>query len=336
MVRILIADDQAVLRIGLRTVFEQTPEFSVVGQAANAAETLELAAELLPDIVLMEAFLPDRTGAETCRSILSAHPQMRVIILTAHPDDRAMAAAVEAGAAAYLLKQLDPALLIQAVRTVVDGGSVFETPAEGAAASPPAESELDPLSVLSDQEQKILMLIASGKTNREIAAGTGLSVHTVKTYVSQIFRKLHLARRAEAAASAQSAPATRFREATIASDVARSAGTSELTTEQQFETVLHGGRVLTAAGWRRTDVGIAGGRIAALGRDLAAHSEQDVRGARLLPGFIDVHVHGAGGFDVGAGTEAIRALAAVLPQMGVTSFLPTLAASSSEQTREFL
>ncbi len=200
MVRILIADDQAVLRIGLRTVFEQTPEFSVVGQAANAAETLELAAELLPDIVLMEAFLPDRTGAETCRSILSAHPQMRVIILTAHPDDRAMAAAVEAGAAAYLLKQLDPALLIQAVRTVVDGGSVFETPAEGAAASPPAESELDPLSVLSDQEQKILMLIASGKTNREIAAGTGLSVHTVKTYVSQIFRKLHLARRAEAAA----------------------------------------------------------------------------------------------------------------------------------------
>ncbi len=94
--------------------------------------------------------------------------------------------------------------------------------------------------------------------------------------------------------------------------------------------------MLTAAGWRRTDVGIAGGRIAALGRDLAAHSEQDVRGARLLPGFIDVHVHGAGGFDVGAGTEAIRALAAVLPQMGVTSFLPTLAASSSEQTREFL
>ena len=203
-VRLLLVDDHKVVRIGLATLFETVPHISVVGEAGSVAEAVVVARRCEPDVVLMDVRLPDGSGAEACREICSERPGTRVIMLTSYGDEDAVIASIMAGAAGYLLKESEPERLIEAVETVVRGDSLLDPTVtqtvfdwmRGTGANAPG----DPLAGLSEQERRILPLIAEGKTNREIAASLGLSDHTVKTYVSNILQKLHMARRTEAAA----------------------------------------------------------------------------------------------------------------------------------------
>ncbi len=200
----MLVDDHKVLRIGLASLFQTVPSVEVVGEAGNAEEAVDVALRTEPDVVLMDVRLPDGDGVEATRAIMSERPQTRIIMLTSYPDEDAVIASIMAGAAGYLLKQTDPERLIEAVERVAAGASLLDPDVTRSALEfmrhGGSSQNDDSLAGLSDQERRILPLIAEGKTNREIGAELSLSPHTVKTYVSSIFQKLHLARRSQAAA----------------------------------------------------------------------------------------------------------------------------------------
>jgi DNA-binding NarL/FixJ family response regulator len=203
-VKLLLVDDHRVVRLGLRTLFETVAHFSVVGEAGTVATAIAEARRAQPDVILMDVRLPDGSGVEACREIRSERPRTRVLMLTSYTDEDAVVASIMAGAAGYLLKQTDPERLVEAVEIVARGGSLLDPAITQTVLQwmrrLGAQASDDPLTGLSDQERKILPLLAEGKTNREIAGVLYLSEHTVKTYVSNILQKLHLSRRAEAAA----------------------------------------------------------------------------------------------------------------------------------------
>jgi two-component system, NarL family, response regulator DevR len=202
LISIVVADDHWLVRLGLRNLFENLRHFALVGEASTAGEAIEATRTHTPDVVIMDVRLPDASGIEACRQIRSDNPNTRVIMLTSFCDEEAVIAAILAGASGYLLKQSEPERLIAAVETAAAGGSLLDPAVSdtvlhwmrGAAGTAPSGDRL------SEQERKILPLIAEGKTNRQIAAELYLSEHTVKTYVSSLLKKLQLARRAEAAA----------------------------------------------------------------------------------------------------------------------------------------
>lgn len=204
-VRLLIVDDHEVVRMGLRALFDTVPEFNVVGEASTCQGAIAEAQRCRPDVVIMDLRLPDGSGVEACRDIISQDPNTRVVVLTSYADEEALVTSIIAGAAGYVLKDSDSARLIDAIRTAATGRSLLDPAVTDtildwmrnlASGNQPAA----PLAGLSQQERRILSLIAEGKTNREIAAAVYLSGHTVRTYVSEIFRKLGVARRAQAAA----------------------------------------------------------------------------------------------------------------------------------------
>ncbi|HEY7060478.1 MAG TPA: response regulator transcription factor [Chloroflexota bacterium] len=203
-VKLLLVDDHRVVRLGLRTLFETAPQFAVVAEAGTVAEAVLAARRSQPDVVVMDVRLPDGSGVEACREIRSERPRTRVLMLTSYSDEDAVVASIMAGAAGYLLKQTDPERLVEATEIVAQGGSLLDPAVTQTVLQwmrrLGAQAPEDPLIGLSEQERKILPLLAEGKTNREIAAQLYLSEHTVKTYVSNILQKLHLSRRAEAAA----------------------------------------------------------------------------------------------------------------------------------------
>ncbi|HLH21159.1 MAG TPA: response regulator transcription factor [Chloroflexota bacterium] len=203
-IKLLLVDDHRVVRLGLRTLFETAPQFNVVAEAGTVAEAVLAARRSQPDVVVMDIRLPDGSGVEACREIRSARPRTRVLMLTSYADEDAVVASIMAGAAGYLLKQTDPERLVEATELVAGGGSLLDPAVTQTVLQwmrrLGTQAPSDPLISLSDQERKILPLLAEGKTNREIAAQLYLSEHTVKTYVSNILQKLHLSRRAEAAA----------------------------------------------------------------------------------------------------------------------------------------
>jgi len=202
--RLLVVDDHEVVRQGLVALLDRRSGFEVVAQAGSVAESLEQAHLHQPDIVVMDVRLPDGSGVEACRAIRDELPATRVIMLTSFPDDEAVLSAIVAGASGYLLKQIRARDLVAALEAVGRGESLLD----------PAVTERvlervrriasgdagDELSVLTAQERKILMLVAEGKTNKEIAGDVFLSDKTVKNYVSSILSKLNLERRAQAAA----------------------------------------------------------------------------------------------------------------------------------------
>ena len=202
--RLLVVDDHEVVRQGLVALLGRRPGFEVVAQAGSVAESIDQARLYQPDIVVMDVRLPDGSGVEACRAIRAELPETRVIMLTSFPDDEAVLSAIVAGASGYLLKQIRARDLVAALEAVGRGESLLD----------PAVTERvlervrriaagdanDELSVLTPQERKILMLVAEGKTNKEIAADVFLSDKTVKNYVSSILSKLNLERRAQAAA----------------------------------------------------------------------------------------------------------------------------------------
>jgi two-component system response regulator DevR len=202
VIRVLLVDDHDVVREGLRSLLSRSKDVEVVGEAGTAAAAIAEAERLQPDVVVLDVRLPDGNGVEVCRDIRAARPETRVLMLTSYADDEALFASIMAGAAGYLLKETRASALLEAIAGAAKGGSlldpamtqrVFERLRAGAPAA-------DPLAQLSEQEQRILALIAEGKTNREIAAEVYLSDKTVKHYVSNILSKLQLARRSEAAA----------------------------------------------------------------------------------------------------------------------------------------
>jgi DNA-binding NarL/FixJ family response regulator len=202
--RLLVVDDHDVVRQGLVALLGRRQGFEVVAEAGTAAEAVEQARRYEPDIVVMDVRLPDGSGIEACREIRAELPATRVIMFTSYPDEEAVLSAIVAGASGYLLKQVRARDLVTALEAVGRGESLLDPAvtekvlervrriATGTAA--------DDLAALTSQEQKILLLVAEGKTNKEIAAEVFLSDKTVKNYVSSILSKLNLERRAQAAA----------------------------------------------------------------------------------------------------------------------------------------
>jgi DNA-binding NarL/FixJ family response regulator len=202
--RLLVVDDHEVVRQGLVAMLSRRPNFQVVAEAGTVAEAIEAARRFQPELVVMDVRLPDGSGIEACRDIRAEMPTTRVVILTSYPDEEAVFSAIVAGASGYLLKQVRGRDLVAALEAVGRGESLLD----------PAVTEkvlervrriatggvTDDLAQLTAQEQKILLLVAEGKTNKEIAAEVFLSDKTVKNYVSSILSKLNLQRRAQAAA----------------------------------------------------------------------------------------------------------------------------------------
>ena len=202
--RLLIVDDHEVVRQGLVALLDRRDGFQVVAEAGSVAEAIEQARRFQPDIVVMDVRLPDGSGIEACREIRAEHPSTRIVMLTSYPDEEAVFSAIVAGAAGYLLKQIRARDLVAALEAVGRGESLLD-PAVTAKVLERVRriatgGEPDELSMLTAQEQKVLALVAEGKTNKEIAAEIFLSDKTVKNYVSSILSKLNLERRAQAAA----------------------------------------------------------------------------------------------------------------------------------------
>ncbi len=203
--RLLVVDDHEVVRQGLVALLERREAFQVVAEAGTVAESVEQARRHQPDIVIMDVRLPDGSGIEACRAIRAELPETRVVMLTSYPDEEAVLSAIVAGASGYLLKQIRGRDLVSALETVGRGGSlldpaVTERVLERIRRIASGASESDEISQLTSQERKILLLVAEGKTNKEIASEIFLSDKTVKNYVSSILAKLNLERRAQAAA----------------------------------------------------------------------------------------------------------------------------------------
>ncbi len=203
-IRILLVDDHEVIRVGLRTVLGQTQGVTVVGEAGTVADALQQAQRLKPDVILMDVRLPDGSGVDACREILGSLPGTRVIFLTSYADDDSVLAAVLAGAQGYVLKEIDSPALLEAIRSVANGQSILDSSVTERALrwlrglhdlpAPPGTDQL------SSQEERVVALVAEGKTNKEIAVALGLSDKTVKNYLANVFQKLRITRRAQAAA----------------------------------------------------------------------------------------------------------------------------------------
>lgn len=204
IIRVLIVDDHAVVRLGLRSLLAHTNGFRVVGEAGTVAEALTMADQSRPDVVLMDVRLPDGSGVEACREIKKLHPEMRIVMLTSYSDEEAIVGSVMAGANGYLLKQADSDQLTRAIREAAEGASSLDPRAAGALltqfrelSAKQAEAEL---AGLTDRERRMLALIAEGYTNRAIGEVLHLSEKTVRNHVSQLLRKLGFQRRSQAAA----------------------------------------------------------------------------------------------------------------------------------------
>ncbi len=202
--RVMIVDDHEVVRQGLVALLSRREEFEVVAEAGSVGEAIANARRYMPDLVVMDVRLPDGSGIEACREIRSEMPETRVVMLTSYPDEEAVLSAIIAGASGYLLKQVRGRDLLSALEAVGRGDSLLDPAITERVLERvrrvASGVERDELADLTSQERKILMLVAEGKTNKEIASDVFLSDKTVKNYVSSILAKLNLQRRAQAAA----------------------------------------------------------------------------------------------------------------------------------------
>ncbi|HEY5627763.1 MAG TPA: response regulator transcription factor [Nitrospira sp.] len=204
-IRLLLVDDHEVVRVGLRTVLDHNQGITIVGEASSKAQAVKEATRLNPDVILMDVRLPDGSGIDACREILADCPATRVIFLTSYTDDDSILAAVLAGASGFVLKEINSGALIRAIRTVSTGRSVLDPDATQRALNwiksvPTTDDGPVRATSLSPQEERILALVAEGLTNKEIASSLNLSDKTVKNYLANMFQKLHISRRAQAAA----------------------------------------------------------------------------------------------------------------------------------------
>ena len=201
MIRVLIADDHAVVREGLRGFLALQEDVEVVGEAADGEEAVAAAERLTPDVALVDLVMPRVDGIEAIRRIRAVAPQTRVIVLTSFADEDKMLPAVRAGAVGYLLKDVDPQELVAAVRTVNDGETLLHPAVVRELVREVAGGRREPArdNPLTAREQEVLGLIARGRANKAIAFELGVAEKTVKTHVSNILSKLDVTDRTQAA-----------------------------------------------------------------------------------------------------------------------------------------
>ena len=205
--RVLLVDPQEIVRRGLRTVFGERRDLTVVGEASTAREALESVLKLEPDLVVTELLLPDGSGAAVCREIRRRQPEVQVVVFTHSDDNDGLYSAVAAGAAGYATKDIDPVLFRDSLVSMGSGGALLDPQTavrmlnrvRSGHHGHPAD---DAFTVLSPQEDRILEMMADGLTNRAVAARLSLTEKTVKNYVTSVYAKLHVHHRAEAVALA--------------------------------------------------------------------------------------------------------------------------------------
>lgn len=201
MIRVFLLDDHEVVRRGLSELLQAEGDIEVVGESASAAEAARRIPALRPDVAILDARLPDGNGIDVCREIRAVDPSIRGLILTSYEDDEALFAAIMAGAAGYVLKQIRGTDLVDSVRRVAQGQSLLDPAVTQRVLERIRHPEGEPIELksLTEQERRILGHIAEGLTNREIAAKMFLAEKTVKNYVSSLLAKLGLERRTQAA-----------------------------------------------------------------------------------------------------------------------------------------
>jgi two-component system, NarL family, response regulator DevR len=203
-IRILLIDDSALVREGIRSLLAASADdMEVVGEAGGVTQGVAMAKELAPDVVLLDIRLPDGNGFIACRNILKEQPDTKILILTSFTNDQFVYDAITSGAHGYLMKEIDPAGLLQAIRDIVAGKSIL-APDITAGVMRMMRNGGTPgggdLSILSAQERRVLALVAEGMTNKQIGQELQLSDNTVKNYLCSVFDKLHVRRRSQAAA----------------------------------------------------------------------------------------------------------------------------------------
>lgn len=202
--RIELVDDHEVVRQGLKSMIDSEDDLEVVGEAASVADAIRRVGFDQPDVVIMDVRLPDGSGVEACREIRDTWPDVKVLMLTSFADDEALFASIMAGAAGYVLKQIQGSDLLESIRAVGRGETLLDAElTDRVRRRISGEGVDDPLlAKLSPQERKVLHHVAAGLTNREIGETMYLAEKTVKNYVSNVLAKLEMSRRSEAAAYA--------------------------------------------------------------------------------------------------------------------------------------
>lgn len=201
--KILLCDDQAVIRDGLEMLLQLEKDFQVIGSAQDGFEAVELASKKSPDLVLMDLKMPGMNGIEATREIRKKHPDMKILVLTTYDDDEWVFDAIRAGASGYLLKDTPRQKIIEAIRGTMDGKSFVDPAVAGKLLNQVANNQTQPASILKDKlterELDVLRLLAKGMTNTDIAGALHLSEGTVRNHVSAILEKLGVSDRTQAA-----------------------------------------------------------------------------------------------------------------------------------------
>jgi two-component system response regulator NreC len=190
-VKILLADDHTIVRQGLKLILSAHSDLEVVGEAANGREAVELAEKLRPDIVLMDVQMPELNGIDATKKMVAANPRIRILVLSMHKESVYVREILKAGARGYILKDAIDTELLNAVRSVARGDG-YISPAVSSALNDKVKDPTNPVDMLSPREREVLLLIADGKTNKEIATRLNLSVYTVDSHRGRIMEKLNL------------------------------------------------------------------------------------------------------------------------------------------------
>ncbi|HDR7792510.1 TPA: response regulator transcription factor [Bacillus luti] len=199
MIKVLLVDDHEMVRMGVSAYLSTQPDIEVVGEAENGRKGSELALQLRPDIILMDLVMDDMDGVEATRAIIQEWPEAKIVVVTSFLDDEKLYPVIEAGATSYLLKTSRASDIADAVRATYDGETVLEPKVTGKMMSRMRQKKEQPLHEdLTEREFEILLLIAEGKSNQEIADDLFIALKTVKTHVSNILNKLHVSDRTQA------------------------------------------------------------------------------------------------------------------------------------------
>jgi DNA-binding NarL/FixJ family response regulator len=191
-IRILLADDHAVVRHGFKMILSAQSDMEIVGEAGNGREAIDLAADLRPDVVVMDVAMPELNGIEATRRLTAANPHARVLALSMHKDSVYVREILRAGARGYLLKDSGPADLVAAVRAIASGEGYLSPAVSDAVLNDYRKHVTNPIDLLSSREREVLQMLAEGKTNKEIAVVLNLSVYTVDAHRGRIMEKLNL------------------------------------------------------------------------------------------------------------------------------------------------
>ena len=191
-IRILVADDHAVVRQGFKMILDAQADMEIVGEAGNGREAVELAEQLHPDVVVMDVSMPELNGIEATRRLATSVPRARVVALSMHKDSVYVREILRAGARGYLLKDSGAADLVAAIRAVASGESYLSPAVSNAVLDDYRKHATNPIDLLTSREREVLQLLAEGKTNKEIAGVLNLSVYTVEAHRGRILEKLNL------------------------------------------------------------------------------------------------------------------------------------------------